>query len=58
MAGDWGGGMSDFLCVPYADAMAVPVPAGLTATDCAAIGCNLVDLHRSIAPYAATTLGF
>jgi threonine dehydrogenase-like Zn-dependent dehydrogenase len=53
MAGDWGGGMSDFLCVPYADAMAVPVPAGLTATDCAAIGCNLVDLHRSIAPYAA-----
>ena len=53
-AGDWGGGMSDFLSVPYADAMAVPVPQGLTAIDCAAIGCNLVDLHRTIAPHLAT----
>jgi threonine dehydrogenase-like Zn-dependent dehydrogenase len=53
-AGDWGGGMSDFLSVPFADAMALPVPDGLTAVDCAAVGCNLVDLYRTIAPYLAT----
>ena len=52
-AGDWGGGMSDLLSVPYADAMAAPVPAGLSAVDCAAVGCNLVDLHRTIAPHLA-----
>lgn len=53
-AGDWGGGMSDFLSVPFADAMAMQVPEGLTAVDCAAVGCNLVDLHRTIAPYLTT----
>lgn len=52
-AGDWGGGMSDLLSVPYADAMAVPLPDGLSAVDCAAVGCNLVDLHRTIAPHLA-----
>lgn len=49
--GDWGAGMSDIMLVPYADAMAVPVPRGLTAVDCAAIGCNLVDMFRTIAPH-------
>jgi alcohol dehydrogenase len=53
-AGDWGGGMSDYLAVPFADAMAVPVPDGLTAVDCAAVGCNLVDLYRAIAPHMTT----
>ena len=43
--------MSDLLSVPYADAMALPVPTGLSAEECAATGCNLVDLHRTIAPY-------
>jgi hypothetical protein len=43
--------MSDIKLVPYADAMAVPVPRGLTAVDCAAIGCNLVDMFRTIAPH-------
>lgn len=51
--GDWGGGMSDLLAVPFADAMAVPVPAGLDKVACAAVGCNLVDLYRTIAPYLA-----
>ena len=55
--GDWGGGMSDLLLVPYADAMAVPVPAGLSPTDCAAIGCNLADMYRTIAPYVASDPG-
>jgi alcohol dehydrogenase len=49
--GDWGGGMSDLLAVPYADAMAVCVPVGLDKVECVAIGCNLVDLYRTIAPH-------
>ena len=53
VGGDWGGGMSDFLRVPYADAMAARIPDGLTAVQCAAIGCNLVDLYRTIAPHVA-----
>lgn len=52
--GDRGGGMSDLLAVPYADAMAVPVPAGLDEVACAALGCNLVDLYRTLAPYVGT----
>lgn len=52
-AGDWGGGMSDLLSVPWADGMAVPVPEGLSVVDCAAVGCNLVDMHRTIAPHLA-----
>ena len=51
LGGDWGGGMSDLLYVPYADAMAVELPPGVSAADCAAVGCNLVDVYRSIAPY-------
>lgn len=49
--GDWGGGMSDLLVVPFADGMAVPMPAGLDKVQCAAVGCNLVDLYRTLAPY-------
>ncbi|MDF3832742.1 alcohol dehydrogenase catalytic domain-containing protein [Cupriavidus basilensis] len=51
--GDWGGGMSDRLLVPFADGMLVPVPAGVSAIDCAAVGCNLVDTYRTIAPFLA-----
>lgn len=53
LAGSWGGGMSDLLSVPFADGMALQVPAGLSAAACAAVGCNLVDLHRTIEPYLA-----
>lgn len=49
--GDWGGGMSDLLAVPYADAMAAPLPSGLSPVDCAAVGCNLSDLYRTLAPH-------
>lgn len=51
--GDFGGGMSDLLSVPYADAMAVPKPKGLTPVECASVGCNLVDLYRTLAPHLA-----
>ena len=50
-AGNWGGGMSDLLSVPFANAMLVRVPTKLSAQACAAIGCNLVDVYRTIAPY-------
>lgn len=53
--GDWGGGMSDLLTVPFADAMALPVPDGLDKTACAAVGCNLVDLYRTLVPHIAQT---
>jgi alcohol dehydrogenase len=49
--GDWGGGMCDLLSVPYADAMLVSLPAGITPADYAAVGCNLVDVYRAIAPH-------
>ncbi|WP_300296254.1 alcohol dehydrogenase catalytic domain-containing protein [Ferrovibrio sp.] len=49
--GDQGGGMSDLLAVPYADAMCVPLPPGVSAADYAAVGCNLVDLYRAIVPH-------
>jgi len=52
IGGDWGGGMSDFLAVPFADAMAAPLPDGVAPVDCAAMGCNLADIHRTLAPYA------
>jgi threonine dehydrogenase-like Zn-dependent dehydrogenase len=47
--GGYGGGMSDLLAVPYADAMLVPVPEGCAPADCVAAGCNLVDVHRCLA---------
>jgi alcohol dehydrogenase len=53
--GDWGGGMSDLLAVPYADAMAIPLPDGVAPADCAALGCNLVDLYRTIVPHLDRT---
>lgn len=49
--GYWGGAMSELVYAPFADAMAVEIPDGLTPIDCAAIGCNLVDMYRAIAPH-------
>jgi len=49
-AGDWGGAVSDSVCVPYADAMLVPVPEGLPPELAAACGCNLTDAYRCVVP--------
>lgn len=49
--GDWGGAMSDLVYVPWADHMAAQLPPGVDAVDAAALGCNLADLHRTLAPY-------
>jgi threonine dehydrogenase-like Zn-dependent dehydrogenase len=55
--GDYGGGMSDLLVVPYADAMLVAVPEPLSPVDCVAVGCNLVDVYRCLAPPLAAFPG-
>lgn len=46
---DWGGGLSDCLKVPYADAMLVGVPDGLSLPAAAAISDNAVDGFRTVA---------
>lgn len=48
IGGEWGGGMSDLLLAPYADAMLMPLPPGASPVDCVAVGCNLVDTYRTI----------
>lgn len=50
MSGDWGGALADRVSVPYADAMLVRVPVGLSPVDVAALGCNVVDAYRAVGP--------
>lgn len=57
MAGDWGGAAADLVAVPYADAMLVRVPDGLSPTDVAALGCNVVDAYRAVGPELAQRPG-
>lgn len=57
LAGDFGGTMADLLSVPYADAMLVPLPAGVTLADGAACACNITDAHRCVAPGLARHTG-
>ena len=48
--GDWGGALSDFVRVPYADAMLVPLPAGLDPATVASASDNIPDAWRTVAP--------
>lgn len=48
LAGDWGGAVSDLVAVPWADAMLVPLPTGIAATDAAAVSCNVPDAYRAV----------
>jgi threonine dehydrogenase-like Zn-dependent dehydrogenase len=52
MGGDWGGAMADLVRVPYADAMLVPLPAGIAPAAVASLD-NLPDAWRTVAPYLA-----
>ncbi len=47
---DWGGFLSDSVQVPHADAMLVPVPAGLDPVRIASCSDNLPDAWRSVGP--------
>ena len=46
---DWGGGLSDYVLVPYADAMLVKVPDTVPLTIAAAISDNASDGYRTVA---------
>jgi threonine dehydrogenase-like Zn-dependent dehydrogenase len=54
MAGrDGGGFLADLVLVPYADAMLVPLPAGLDPVTVASLSDNIPDGWRTVGPYAA-----
>ncbi|MCG8591150.1 MAG: alcohol dehydrogenase catalytic domain-containing protein [Proteobacteria bacterium] len=54
-AGGWGGAVSDLVSVPHADAMLVPLPAGLRPDQATSLSCNIPDAHRCVAPQLART---
>ena len=56
LAGHWGGAFSDELSVPYADAMLVPLPAGVDPVAAASLADNVCDAHRHLAPHLPALL--
>ena len=46
----WGGFLSDVVCVPYADHMLVPVPAGVDPAAVASASDNISDAWRAVGP--------
>jgi alcohol dehydrogenase len=53
----WGGFLSDAVCVPYAEHMLVPVPAGLEPAAVASASDNISDGWRSVGPALAERPG-
>jgi threonine dehydrogenase-like Zn-dependent dehydrogenase len=53
----WGGFLSDLVCVPYADHMLVPVPAGLEPAAVASASDNISDAWRAVGPPLAEDPG-
>lgn len=49
-AGGWGGAVSDLVGVPYADAMLVRLPEGVSPAEAAACSCNVTDAYRCVGP--------
>jgi alcohol dehydrogenase len=49
--GLWGGAIADRLTVPYADAMLVPLPAGVSPAAAASVADTMSDAYRHIAPH-------
>jgi len=47
---DWGGFVADLVTVPYADAMLVPLPAGVDPVAVASASDNLPDAWRTVGP--------
>jgi alcohol dehydrogenase len=54
--GHFGGAFSDQLAVPYADAMLVPLPAGVDPVAAASVSDNICDAYRHIAPHLPALL--
>ncbi|HTZ64058.1 MAG TPA: alcohol dehydrogenase catalytic domain-containing protein [Solirubrobacteraceae bacterium] len=56
VTGHFGGALADQLAVPFADAMLVPLPAGVDPVAAASVADNLCDAHRHIAPHVPRLL--
>jgi alcohol dehydrogenase len=48
--GEWGGFLSDVVCVPYAEHMLVPVPDGVEPASVASASDNISDAWRTVGP--------
>ena len=57
LGGHWGGFLSDLVRVPYADAMLVPLPAGVAPGTAASVSDNIVDAWRTVGPQLAADPG-
>jgi threonine dehydrogenase-like Zn-dependent dehydrogenase len=55
--GDWGGALADLVRVPFADAMLVELPEGVSPTAVASASDNLPDAWRAVAPFLAESPG-
>jgi threonine dehydrogenase-like Zn-dependent dehydrogenase len=53
----WGGFLSDVVCVPYAEHMLVPVPAGVEPATVASASDNISDAWRAVGPALAEEPG-
>ncbi len=53
----WGGFLSETVCVPYAQHMLVPVPDGLASAAVASASDNISDAWRTVAPALAAEPG-
>jgi alcohol dehydrogenase len=53
----WGGFLADAVCVPYADHMLVPLPAGLDPAAVASASDNISDAWRAVGPPLAEQPG-
>jgi len=53
----WGGFLSDVVCVPYAEHMLVPIPAGLEPAAVASASDNISDAWRAVGPALAERPG-
>ena len=53
----WGGFLADVVCVPYAEHMLVPVPAGLEPAAVASASDNIADAWRTVGPALARGAG-
>lgn len=54
---EWGGFLSDLVCVPYAEHMLVPVPAGVEPAAVASASDNISDAWRTVGPTLAEEPG-
>lgn len=56
VGGLWGGAFAEQLAVPHAEAMLVPLPAGMDPVAAASVADNICDAYRHIAPHLPALL--